>query len=439
MNTSAEGLRSTWLVELCSGEVSPGVYTTFGSLRVKRLRGCLSKEESISPALDASTPKYLMDAAAALGPDEFHAILEGPEWHFLWPQHQGDCVYSFPYSIDSPGKYRILFISLRDSWEALEETNWMYHRMTLDNLVGDHAFFEVGKGNSEQRKERPCATPLPFVPPGRWVRKTSAASLFDLFDSWDAPPVTARTTFFFGGINAFYYTDARQEVSWLSEGCSRPETLDGFLTCFENKKVLIVGDSQSRLASSFLVGTLCKNDAPVTKESEGEVVPVEPSCPGVSVSYMRDELGTMPLPSSGDWDIIFVNFGQHPISRSYIPVARYETMVKDYVENVLLPYKELHPTTRIAWLETFPFNPSTHLYTIMHNDLRTYHRLKLHVLAARNVLQSYLDTRQLGFIPIFDFLQPLADFADSTGHFSGIPEVAAEIAWRFTSFVCDPR
>ena len=438
VNTSAEGLKSTWLVELCSGVVSPGVHSRSGSLRVTRVRGCQGTEASTSPALDASTPKYLKDAGAALGPDEFHAILEGPEWHFLWPQHQGGCVYSFPYSVNSPGKYRVLLINLRDSWEALEEVHWIYHTLTLDNLVGDHTFFEVGmRTHLEESGEMPCVTPLPIVPAGRWVRKPSAGPLLDLFDSWDAPPVTARVTFYFGGINAFYYTDARQDIAWLSEKCSRPDTLDGSLSCFENKKVLIVGDSQSRFASTFLVETLCKNKAPIPKYPEGEIVPVEPSCPGVSVSYMRDELGTMPLPVSGDWDVIFVNFGQHQVSRSYIPVAHYETLVKEYAEKVLLPYTELHPVTRIAWLETFPFNPSTHLFTIMHNDLRTYHRLKLHVLAARSVFQPYLDARQLGYVPIFDFLQPLADFADTSGHFNGIPEVAAEIAWRFSSFVCD--
>jgi len=94
---------------------------------------------------------------------------------------------------------------------------------------------------------------------------------------------------------------------------------------------------------------------------------------------------------------------------------------------------------RIAWVETFPFNPSTHLFTIMHNDLRTYNRIKLHVIAALSAIKPFVETNDLGYVPVFDLYQPLADWADTTGHFSGLEEAAHELSWRILVFICKDR
>ena len=127
---SQESTSTVWQVSVCSAAATPGHLEASGSLQVVRLEGC--PENSDSPQLAEDTPDHLLASASLIGPDQFYAVLEGPEWHFLWPAHQGNCLYSFPYSVRASGTYRLVLWALRDSWEALTEREYRYGQMTGD-------------------------------------------------------------------------------------------------------------------------------------------------------------------------------------------------------------------------------------------------------------------------------------------------------------------
>lgn len=447
--TTLEDIRSVWQVSLCRTDGGGG------NISIVRVGGCPLSVTG-SPPLSPGTPYYLIQAASILGPDEYHVMLEGPELHFLWPVHLGNCSYRIPFRVLTSGLYRLLIIHLRDSWDSLEEKSWNYKPMTLDNLIGNHMVLNLLQKSDSTLKT--CVTfpqidkpPFSLQRPGRWVRKNDAP-LFSaqLLNKPGPPPFSSREIFFFGGIGAQYYTDARKELEWIGQDkdyfgttCRRPLLLNEsnlVKTCLISKAVLFIGDSQMRFATQFFVQSVCGLNVTIkkSKDNYGGAFFVGPTCYGLTAYFMSSELGEHSIPKGGGlpiWDIIFANFGQHHISRVHIPVFVYEQLVESYVQG-LLNFAEENPGVHIAWVETFPFNPSTHLFTIMHNDLRTYHRIKLHVLAALAVIEPYVEWNELGYIPVYDLFQPLADWADTTGHFTGLFEAAQELSWRFLTFIC---
>jgi hypothetical protein len=271
---------------------------------------------------------------------------------------------------------------------------------------------------------------------GRWVRKVSAPSLEDLFTSGAPPQIEARRLFFEGGFGATYFTDARRELEWVRDDNSRAGEMVG---CTASARILLIGDSHMRCASNLLAEHLCGFAVTIDKPPAPNSPVAFSGCAAVDgvLFYSMDELGEFGVPA-GQWDFVFANYAQHYFSRITISMADYEREVAR-AASTLMSYAMEHPEVHVAWVETHPFAESTHLFQINHNDRRTYHRLQLAVAAAKHALEPYLSNSSsaLGYVPIFDFVMDISDWADPTNHWSGIPELGKEISLRLLDFICN--
>lgn len=166
----------------------PELVGAAGVVRVTRVGGCAAA--SRAPPLQAGTPRYLLDAAAELGPDELWLFLEGAELHALRAWHRGACRYEAAFAVTVPGPYRLFVLAARAEWRSLEEGDGQqpFPPVHWDSVLGARALVTLGDARAAEPARRwlfeQAPTRLPrcaaadVSPAGRWVRTvpTSAAT-----------------------------------------------------------------------------------------------------------------------------------------------------------------------------------------------------------------------------------------------------------------------
>ena len=419
-------------------------------LRLSHLSGCNSSDKN-PPLRNLDDGDDSLSAfAQALGPDELWVTLEGPEFHLLPAVHRGQCAYDLPFFVTLPGPYRLNALVLRGDYAALDEVTYENSSppLNLDSISGDKLLLQLGSAApaaqeamrtaildaSASALRLPACSSLGSAGEGRYVR-TVATTLSNTF-SPIAPPFIA--PYWPEGSRPFaYFVRLNEDYVYLPYACRRP-SFNAPRTaerCIQGHTIDLRGDSQTRTLFNHAMKRICGVEEAAMKgifddQCVDEGTPGNFFCgkDGGRVCMTWDSMGE----STPDdkFDVVATNFGQWPASHFRIPVANYQSLVKDF-------WKRLdggdppRSVQRMLWMETQPL-----CWTNARDskgDWRTHHRIMLYEEAARQVLDNLLNVEIVG---LWRQSLPLVPLCPDGNHMVTIDNALDAQLWSLLDAVC---
>lgn len=457
-----------------------------GVIRASRLVGCPSG--SATPPLRAGgTAAASFVDAARLGPDELDVTLEGPEFlGSIRGLHVGRCVYEFPYAVMIPGVFRLLVIAVRSEWRAVDESIDGFPPVHFDRISGSRLLLtlpfggHLGLPRTEyvagsnvslldaqtaslqatvlDRTDRLKQCSSETSVPGRWVRRSTEAGMFDA----PTPQFSSSRSFPFAPGEGFY-TDRREALVWLPLACQTPTPLieprEVQLCMKRVRAVDFVGDSQTRVLCDHLLNRALLTDYFTPREYDrrhclwfnssnnslgDSMVSISPG--GYRVCFDWDAMGRKSVHELlvNETGAVVVNFGQHFYAENRRPVHNYTMRVRERfrapeVAPLLAERAAAKPSVRLVWVETTPFSIRNDNDIIGHGDWRTTHRLSIYNSAAKRELAPLLSHSKgplIRAVASDDVLAPLADTYVDAAHPFGLTAALDVILARVLEAIC---
>jgi hypothetical protein len=414
-----------------------------GVIRLTRLIGC---NNSGNPPLLADLGDPLFDLAFALGPDELWVTLEGAEFYVLPALHIGSCTYYLPFSVTIPGLYRLHAYALRSDYAALDEITYAdrFPPLTLDSILGDKYLMQLGSTKvSEQDSARQsvldstsrlkalssCSGFNGRVE-GRYVRRVQTDK--NTFAPETAPFAMPQLL---GSRPMSFYVNLQEEFDFLPYSCRRSKfnAVQVASRCFSSRRFNFRGDSQMRVFYNHIMNRVC-GDVHIAGKSgwyQSTCIFNSSLCQESQMCLTSDPMAESHA-DLNDFDILFINFGQHPASKYRISAANYRNMVESYFNN----HNTIASPT-LYWIETQTLcvrnDASIHLF----GDWRTLHRVFILNQVARKILHKQSNERlSMNMIGISHAQLPMSQICPDGGHHIGVENVLDAMMWSLLDSFC---
>ena len=414
-----------------------------GVFRLTRILDCSFQ----SPPLHTINPDdSLFSFAHALGPDELWVSLEGAEFHVLPSIHTGGCTYLLPFAVSIPGIYRLHALALRSDYASIDERRFSngFPALTLDSITGSKLLLQLGSSSSEvqniarnsilQSTLSPCYN-VSDGNEGRYVRKIPTTSA--TFDPLVAP---FKMPLNLGEEPMSFFVGLQDEFVFLPYACRRPEfnSTQTAARCFSSKKINFRGDSQMRVFFNHALKRVCGIPEAAIKGAWQESTCVRESlnCHDALICLTADPMA-LTLENSTEFDIVAVNFGQHPASQHRMPVAEYRLKVDKYFNDFedLERDKNMYPEL-VIWLNTQTLCVSNRDYLHSFGDWRTPQRISLYNYATEYVLLNTSGRRVDAIVDFRNTQYPLSQLCHDSGHLIGVNNALDAMLWTVLDATC---
>jgi hypothetical protein len=415
-----------------------------GIIRLTRLRGC----NDVQPPLRADFGDPIFELASALGPDELWVTLEGAEFHVLPALHIGQCTYILPFAVTIPGLYRLHALVLRADYAALDEIKYAerFPPVTLDNVVGEKLLLQLGSTlPSEQKAARmtiiephmnnhalPLCNSTTFL--GRYVRSVPTTN--DTF-SPDLPPFLMPQVL---GVRPMsFFVQLQEEFTYVPYTCRR-SPFNAARTagrCFASKSVNFRGDSQMRIFFNHFMQRVCglHNAASKTAWYVSTCLYNSSFCQDSSMCLTSDPMAEKQV-NITDFEVLAINFGQHPASQFRVPASKYRTMVLNYFKTLKAAVESSKRPTLLLWLETQTLCSSNTEYLHSFGDWRTPHRVLLYNKVANSVLLDFSWEQKVNIVRLTNAQLPMSQLCHDSGHLIGVDNALDAMLWPALDLLC---
>lgn len=236
-----------------------------------------------------------------------------------------------------------------------------------------------------------------------------------------------------------FFVNLQEEFDFLPYACRRfPFNAERTARrCLTSKSVNFRGDSQMRVFFNHLMERVCGliNAASKTAWYVSTCLYNSSFCHESKMCLTSDPMAET-QENITDFDILTINFGQHPSSQFRVPAAKYRDMVRNYFETLKASMDVTRRPTVLLWLETQTLCSSNREYLHSFGDWRTTHRTFLYNQVANMALSELFSSTKISVVDLSNPQLPMSQLCHDSGHLIGVVNALDAMLWPVLDAMC---